>query len=100
MELEAKEGGRLLFVSADGDQISNDHYPHYRLLYRLGGREPQLLSHNVTFFDVAGMEGLTWVWAFVTLSVLSAWGSLALAFIWMSVCDRRRRQAEVSASSG
>lgn len=61
MELEGQDNQRYLFVMADGGQVSNDHYPHYRLLYSL---EPNgkltLVSNQLFYFDIAGMEGMEW----------------------------------------
>ncbi|WP_299402758.1 hypothetical protein [Acaryochloris sp. IP29b_bin.148] len=47
------------FISARGNQVSNDHYPYYEAIFAIGqnGKTVQYLEGQRFFFDIAGIEG-------------------------------------------
>ena len=90
MEFKGKDGREYLFVTANGGQVSNDHYPHYRLLYnRRSDGSLKILSHQVFYFDVAGIEGMRWYVFSLTLGLLGL--ALAIPFIYMFLWMRSHR---------
>jgi hypothetical protein len=91
-----RSGSRLVFLSATGGQVSNDHYVHYEMVFERDPRSGQLTFINGQryFFDVAGIEGMTWaaVWLVASfigvvvvlpLVTLTGWryGLLAVLFV-------------------
>jgi len=71
VDARTRSGSQLVFLCATGQQVSNDHYPCYEMVFE---RHPQ--SGQVTFirgqrffFDVAGIEGLEWfgIWFIIAL---------------------------------
>lgn len=90
MEFKGNDGREYLFVAADGGQVWDDHYPHYRLLYqRLPSGSLALVSHQVFYFDVAGIEGMRWYVFSLILGLLGL--TLAIPFIYMFLWVRSRR---------
>ena len=61
-ELSGADGEPTLVVVISGDEVSNDHLPHYELLFDDSADPPRLLSTRHWYFDVAGMEGFEF-WA-------------------------------------
>jgi hypothetical protein len=72
-ELTGRDKAEYLFVAANGGSVSNDHFPHYRLLYRRDGGRLNLVSHQVFYYDVAGLELVSWDKVFVLLAFFGAW---------------------------
>jgi hypothetical protein len=71
VDARTRSGSQLVFLGATGQQVSNDHYPCYEMVFE---RHPQ--SGQVTFirgqrffFDVAGIEGAEWsvIWLVISL---------------------------------
>ncbi|NJL78204.1 MAG: hypothetical protein HC917_04030 [Richelia sp. SM2_1_7] len=48
----------VLFIAANGGQISNDHYPYYEFLFELpkGETSAQLIANNRFFYEISGVE--------------------------------------------
>lgn len=71
-ELKSADHQPLLFVSAQGREVSNDHYPYYEILFDNANPDnPVLLSHNRFFYDVAGFEGVTALRLFAGFTILA-----------------------------
>jgi hypothetical protein len=96
VEARNTSGSQLVFLSATGGQVSNDHYPCYEMVFERHPRSGQLtfIRGQRFFFDVAGIEGLEWfgIWLGVSLIgvvlvlpvvTLTGWkyGLLALLFV-------------------
>jgi len=71
VEARTISGSQLVFLSATGRQVSNDHYPCYEMVFE---RHPQsgeltLIRGQRFFFDVAGVEGVEWyvIWLLISL---------------------------------
>lgn len=71
-ELKTGDHQPLLFVSAQGREVSNDHYPYYEFLFdNTNPDNPVLLAHNRFFYDVAGFEGVTALRLFAGFTILA-----------------------------
>lgn len=71
-ELKTADHQPLLFVSAQGREVSNDHYPYYEFLFdNTSPDNPVLLSHNRFYYDVAGFEGATALRLFAGFAILA-----------------------------
>jgi len=86
VRITAANSKRYLFVAADGDEISDDHHPHYRALYeyRPDG-SLKLASRQLMFYDVAGMEGATWERIFLGLCVVGLVIGIPSAILYYSL---------------
>jgi hypothetical protein len=62
VEALGRDGRPLLFVAAQGGEISNDHYPFYEFLFTSDspGGSLKLLSSVRFYYDVDGIVGLVW----------------------------------------
>jgi hypothetical protein len=92
--LEGSKGENYLFVAGNGDEMSDDHQPHYRLLYRMNGSKLQLVGRQRFNFDCAGIEGLTWQGVFTMAAVVL--GGIAVVVgcvaLFVSAASQRRRE--------
>jgi len=72
VEARSRTGSELVFLSATGGQVSNDHYPYYELAFESDPRSDQLtfVRGQHFFFDVAGIEGVTWVGVWLGVSLI------------------------------
>lgn len=69
--LKGSDGEQFLFVAATGSEVSNDHYPYYRLLYLCKpGSAPQPISRQVFYYDIAGLERMRWYRISLTATIL------------------------------
>lgn len=94
-EVEGADGIRYLFVAINGAELSNDHHPHYRLLYRrTSAGRLELVSHQVFFWDCAGIEGMDWRAAFACLAVFGAMAAFPLTFLILAVRHIRRARPQ------
>jgi hypothetical protein len=97
VEARDRSSSQLVFLSATGGQVSNDHYPRYEMVFERDSRSGQLTFINGQryFFDVAGIEGMTWaaVWLSVsfigvvvvlTLITLTGWRYALLALLFVA----------------
>jgi hypothetical protein len=59
VQARTASGSQLVFLSATGQQVSNDHYPCYEMVFERHPQSGQLtfLRGQRFFFDVAGIEG-------------------------------------------
>jgi hypothetical protein len=57
-----KIGEELVFFSATGQQVSNDHFPFYEMVFKKDPQSGELtfIHGQRFFFDVAGMECFEW----------------------------------------
>jgi hypothetical protein len=55
-----KNGSRIAFATLAGDEYSNDHYPYYEFVIRLDDPKVRIVNLQWFYFDIAGMEGMTW----------------------------------------
>lgn len=86
MEFEGVDNQRYLFVDASGGQVSDDHFTHYRLLYRLSpDRRLELVSNQVFYFDAAGLEGMTCERLFTFFGSIAAFLAIISAGIYTAV---------------
>ena len=71
VDARTRSGSQLVFLSATGQQVSNDHYPCYEMVFERHPQSGQLtfLRGQRFFFDVAGIEGLEWfgIWFIISL---------------------------------
>jgi hypothetical protein len=106
VEARTMSGSQLVFLSATGQQVSNDHYPCYEMVFE---RHPQsgqmtLIRGQRFFFDVAGIEGAEWyaIWFVISLiGVIPALPTVTLiAGVRNTILSRRATvQVELSAST-
>ena len=90
-ELEGATGEPLLFISGNGRQVSNDHYPYYEFLFsNVNPAKPVLLSWRRFYYDVAGMEGLEWYVMLPFFGVLGVVIIIPMAVLVMAA--RRMRE--------
>jgi hypothetical protein len=90
-ELEGSAGEPLLFVSGNGSQVSNDHYPYYEMLFSAADpAKPVLLSSRRFYYDVAGMEGAQWHVILIVCAALGILLIIPLAVLVMAI--RRLRE--------
>lgn len=89
VEAEAPTGERWLYVAMHGGQVSNDHYPVYRLLFEDTAAGLRLRSRSLYFYDVAGVEGLEW-WMLACWYVLVSGPVLFAALALISALRRGR----------
>jgi hypothetical protein len=89
-------GSELLFLTAMGDQHSNDHYPYYEIAFRRDGPDFQVLNSQQYFEDIAGLEGVGFaLWVPVSLFCFVITGPASfLMTIWVK---RRRKRAAAAA---
>jgi hypothetical protein len=97
VEARDRSASQLVFLSAMGGQVSNDHYPRYEMVFERNPRSGQLTFINGQryFFDVAGIEGVTWavVWlgasfigviVVLPLVTLTGWRYALLALLFVA----------------
>mgnify|MGYP001043212750 CR=1 FL=1 len=97
VEARDRSASQLVFLSATGGQVSNDHYPCYEMVFERDPRSGQLTFINGQryFFDVAGIEGVTWaaLWlvasfigvvVVLTLITLTGWRYALLAVLFVA----------------
>jgi hypothetical protein len=94
----SQKGKRLVFVGVVGQQLSNDHYPYYELLFagEPGAVNLRFVRGQRFFFDVAGIEGLEWYGIWPVLALIGILIGFAVVTVMMavrSVSSRRRAQA-------
>lgn len=85
--------GSVLAIAITGREVSNDHYPHYELLVDAGGDKVRIIRKTVFFYDVAGMEGVEWLYMFIAAGVLGLSGLLPLGIMAAVFVGARRRGA-------
>jgi hypothetical protein len=71
VDARTRSGSQLVFFSATGQQVSNDHYPCYEMVFERHPQSGQMtyIRGQRFFFDVAGIEGLEWFGIWFTLSL-------------------------------
>ena len=81
VEARSRTGSEFVFLSATGGQVSNDHYPCYEMAFQSDPQSGQLtfVRGQRFFFDVAGIEGVTWGAVWICVSLLGAVVVLPLA---------------------
>jgi hypothetical protein len=97
VEARDRSASQLVFLSATGGEVSNDHYPCYEMVFERDPRSGQLTFINGQryFFDVAGIEGVTWavVWlgasliglaVVLPLVTLTGWRYALLALLFVA----------------
>jgi len=97
VETRDRSGSQLVFLSLTGGEVSNDHYPCYEMVFEADPGSGQLTFINGQrfFFDVAGIEGVTWatVWlsasfigvvVVLTLITLTGWRYALLALLFVA----------------
>jgi hypothetical protein len=87
IEATTTDNEQLLIVIMGGGQVSNDHLPHYELLFDRSTQPTRLLSSRQWYFDVAGIEGLTFERVGLTLAIAS---QLLLLPIFIAIIVIRR----------
>jgi hypothetical protein len=96
---EDLEGQSKLLIAARAGQVSNDHYPFYEILFRHGDGRLETLDHQMFYFDIAGVEGMSWWSIFAGLTLLAGSGAVCLslaAHFWFGGRSAlRRAQAPV-----
>jgi hypothetical protein len=55
------DGREIAFATVGGYQYSNDHYPYYEFVAELRGGRAMIINSQWYYFDIAGIEGMTWV---------------------------------------
>lgn len=91
LEALQADGTRLLYIAAQGGQVSNDHYPNYQLLFEVVPNHPPRLVESTTFFnDVAGVEGMEWPFFFVAFVLPALILSNAAVLLVTRLRDRSR----------
>jgi hypothetical protein len=55
-----KNGNQIAFATLTGDEYSNDHYPYYELVVYLDDPKFEVANSLWFFYDVAGIEGMSW----------------------------------------
>jgi hypothetical protein len=55
------DGREVAFATAGGNEYSNDHYPYYEFVAELRGGRAVIINSQWYYFDIAGIEGMTWV---------------------------------------
>jgi hypothetical protein len=72
VEAHDRSGSQLVFLSATGGEVSNDHYPCYELVFDKDPDSGQLTFINGQryFYDVAGIEGTTWALVWLGTSLI------------------------------
>jgi hypothetical protein len=64
-------GAEYVFLGANGQQVENDHYPYYELVFEKQSDSDTLvfLQGQRFFYDVAGVEGFEWfaLWGIFSL---------------------------------
>lgn len=85
-ELKSADHQPLLFISAQGREVSNDHYPYYEFLFdNTNPANPVLLSHNRFFYDVAGFEGVTALRLFAGFTILALVPTMIVTVLVMAL---------------
>jgi len=81
VEARNTSGSQLVFLSATGGQVSNDHYPCYEMAFERRPQSDQLtfIRGQRFFFDVAGIEGAEWFVIWLLISLIGV--VFALSFI-------------------
>jgi hypothetical protein len=96
-ELIDRDGRRLLLLAVLQGQVSNDHFAYSELVFEQNtdGTRGQLLDQRRFYFDVAGMEGATWIGFAMMLAILTVPLSscVALVFFVRAYRDCRRWRA-------
>ena len=93
VEAVVGDGRPLVFVGANGREVSNDHYPYYEFLFTSDSHDGplRLLSFQRFYYDVAGIEGVEWPAFFPIFACLSMIPTVPLqGFLVL----RGRRQAQ------
>ena len=71
VEAKDRTGKNYLFFGGNGRQVSNDHYPYYEFLFEMPDNgEARMVSSNLFYYDVAGVEGFEWYAMFLVFSCL------------------------------
>jgi hypothetical protein len=72
LELEGETGEALTFVAVNSEEVSNDHYAYYEVVWSVpsGGGDPRALSATRFFYDIAGIEGAEWWVMWIAFAVL------------------------------
>ena len=74
------DGNFVVFAALMGNEVSNDHYPLYDLIFSASGSNKyQLTALNIYFEDVAGLEGLRLLRCILIASVV--WNGLLIFVI-------------------
>ena len=71
IEATTTDGEQLLIAIYSGGEVSNDHLPHYELVFDRSVTPMRLLSSRQWYFDVAGIEGMTFERVAIALTILS-----------------------------
>jgi hypothetical protein len=103
VQARTASGAELVFVSATGGQVSNDHYPCYEMVFERQPQSGQLafVRGQRFFYDVAGMEGAEWYAIWFAISTTGV--VLALPIVTLTVSVRnmiRSRRVTVMQASG
>jgi hypothetical protein len=90
---------RYVFLSVTGQQVENDHYPFYEMMFDVSAQseQPVFVRGQRFFYDVAGLEGFEWyvVWFF-----LSLFGTIgAFPMITVILVIRKTLRAKASSPS-
>jgi hypothetical protein len=91
VELVDDDSHRWLVLALHGGQVSNDHYPYYEIVLAPGGGGWRLSSHQMYFYDVAGIEGFEWPALHLLLAGAALVVLVFLEAAWLIVGGLRRR---------
>jgi hypothetical protein len=90
LELEDERGEALTFLGVGSEQVSNDHYAYYEVVFSApsGAGDPRALSATRFFYDIAGIEGVEW---WIVWIVFAGLGNGITVPATVAVLARRRR---------
>ncbi|MEB3214800.1 MAG: hypothetical protein VKN72_00870 [Nostocales cyanobacterium 94392] len=89
IEAEDNNNQSLLFIAANGGQISNDHYPYYEFLFKFYDNKsaPELIANNRFFYEIAGFEEL-FVWYFIWIFLIGIGFILSIPITFLLILMR------------
>lgn len=100
VEAEDKNKQPLLFIAANGGQVSNDHYPYYEFLFELPDNKstPKLIANNRFFYEIAGVEGiLEWHFIWMFFIMIGFILSIPITFLLIRMKAYLKPQAQLTA---
>lgn len=96
VEARTRSGSQLVFLSATGGQVSNDHYPCYEMVFEKDPQSGQLtfIRGQRFFFDVAGIEGVEWFVVWLVISLIGT--ALVLPIVTLMASIRNKPHLETA----
>jgi hypothetical protein len=76
---------KMLFLSFNGSEISNDHYPQYEVIYETTDQTHKLIDYQKYFYDVAGIEHIEWEFLVYNLFCSLSMISISLSAVYLII---------------